>query len=113
MVLDADFDPTVLAHLTVLKLAQEEVEALGGESVAEALAIPELLLTYGSRGAVLVLGGRRERIAVRKIETTNPTGAGDAFLAGYVWARAAGHRPLSAARNAGTIASRVLELAHE
>ncbi len=113
VVLDADFDPAVLAHLTVLKLAQEEAEALGGESVAEALAIPELLLTYGSRGAVLVLGGRRERIAVRKIETTNPTGAGDAFLAGYVWARAAGHRPVSAARNAGTIASRVLELAHE
>lgn len=113
VVLDADFDPAVLAHLTVLKLAQEEVEALGGESVAEALAIPELLLTYGSRGAVLVLGGRRELIAVRKIETTNPTGAGDAFLAGYVWARAAGHRPVSAARNAGTIASRVLELAHE
>lgn len=110
LVLDADFDPAVLRHLTVLKLAQEEVEALGGQDVAEALAIPELLLTYGSQGAVLVLRGQREKIAVRKIETTNPTGAGDAFLAGYVWARAAGHRPLSAARNAGTVASRVLEI---
>lgn len=110
LVLDADFDPAVLRHLTALKLAQEEVETLGGEEVAEALGVPELLLTYGSRGAVLVTAGRRERIPVRRIETRNPTGAGDAFLAGYSWARAAGHRPVSAARTAGAIASRVLEL---
>ena len=110
LVLDADFDRAVLRHLTVLKLAQEEVEALGGEEVAASLGVPELLLTYGSRGAVLVTDGRREPIPVRKIETSNPTGAGDAFLAGYVWARATGHRPLSAARSAGTVASRVLEL---
>jgi sugar/nucleoside kinase (ribokinase family) len=110
VILDDAFDPAVLGHLTVLKLAQEEVEALGGEEVAESLEIPELLLTYGSNGAVLVTRGRRERITVRKIETPNPTGAGDAFLAGYVWARAAGHRPQSAARSAGTVASRVLEL---
>ena len=110
LVLDAEFDPAVLRHLTALKLAQEEVEALGGEEAAEALGVPELLLTYGSRGAVLVTAGRRERIPVRRIDTSNPTGAGDAFLAGYAWARAAGHRPVSAARTAGSIASRVLEL---
>jgi sugar/nucleoside kinase (ribokinase family) len=94
----------------VLKLARDEVEALGGEDAVAGLGVPELLLTHGSQGAQLIAGGRRERIAIRHVETTNPTGAGDAFLAGYVWARAAGHRPLSAARNAGTIAARVLEL---
>ena len=47
---------------------------------------------------------------MRRIETDDPTGAGDAFLAAYVWSRAAGHRPVSAARHAATTAARVLEL---
>ena len=108
--LDADFDDAVLRHLSVLKLAEDEAEVLGGEDAVAALGIPEILITRGSQGAVLLSGGRRDQIAVRRIEGKDPTGAGDAFLAGYVWARAAGHRPLSAARNAGAVASRVLEL---
>ena len=108
--LDADFDAALLRHVTVLKLAEDEAGVLGGEDAVAELGVPELLLTQGSQGALLVTAGRRERIPVRRVEDRDPTGAGDAFLAGYVWARAAGHRPLSAARNAGAIVSRVLEL---
>jgi len=110
LVLDADFDPAVLRHVTALKLNEEEVAALGGEEQAIALGVPELLLTHGSTGALLICRGVRERIPVRRIDTDDPTGAGDAFLAGYAWARAAGHRPVSAARHAATTAARVLEL---
>jgi sugar/nucleoside kinase (ribokinase family) len=111
LVLDDDFDPDVLRHITVLKLNEEELATLGGEERALDLGVPELLLTYGSTGALAIAGGTRERIPVRRIATTDPTGAGDAFLATYVWARAAGHRPASAARHAATTAARVLELA--
>lgn len=111
LVLDADFDPEVLRHVTVLKLNEEEVAALGGEERAAELGVPELLLTHGSTGALLIARGAHERIPVRRIDTPDPTGAGDAFLASYVWARAAGHRPASAARHAATTAARVLELA--
>ncbi len=111
LVLDADFDPAVLRHLTALKLNEEEVEALGGEDEVAKLAVPELLLTHGSTGALLITRGARERIPVRRIDTDDPTGAGDAFLAAYAWSRAAGHRPVSAARHAATTAARVLELA--
>ena len=111
VVLDADFDPAVLRHVTALKLNEEEVEALGGEERVVELGVPELLLTHGSTGGVVIARGVREHIPVRPIRTSNPTGAGDAFLAGYVWARAAGHRPASAARHAATTAARVLELA--
>ena len=111
LVLDADFDPALLRHVTALKLNEEEVEVLGGEERAVALGVPELLLTHGSTGAVVIARGARERVPVRPVLTSNPTGAGDAFLAGYVWARAAGHRPVSAARHAATTAARVLELA--
>jgi 2-dehydro-3-deoxygluconokinase len=75
------------------------------------LGVPELLLTRASAGAVVIASGVREHVHARKIEIDNPTGAGDAFLAGYAWARAAGHRPISAARQAATVAARVLELA--
>lgn len=110
LVLDADFDPALLRHVQALKLNEEELDALGGEEAARALGVPELLLTRGSTGAVVLAGGVREVIPVRRIETDDPTGAGDAFLAGYAWARAAGHRPGSAGRHAAVTAARVLEL---
>jgi sugar/nucleoside kinase (ribokinase family) len=110
LVLDDDFDPAVVRYLTVLKANEEELEALGGEERMVELGVPELLLTRASAGAVVIVRGLREHVRVRTIEAPNPTGAGDAFLAAYTWARAAGHRPISAARHAATTASRALEL---
>lgn len=111
LVPDAAFDPDILRHVTVLKLNEEELETLGGESALAEHGVPELVLTQGSRGAIVVARGIRERVPVRRVDTADPTGAGDAFLAAYVWARASGHRPLSAARQAATTAARALELA--
>jgi len=111
LVQDADFDPAVLRGVTVLKLSESESDTIGGEEAVASLGVPEVLLTLGSRGAVLLTSGRREHVPVRRIDGgLDPTGAGDAFLAGYVWARAAGHRPLSAARHAAATAARVLEV---
>ena len=111
LILDPEFDPAVLEHVTALKLNEEELDVLGGEERALELGVPELLLTRGSTGATVIANGVRELVPVRRIETADPTGAGDAYLAGYVWARASGHRPVSAARYAATTAARVLELA--
>jgi sugar/nucleoside kinase (ribokinase family) len=110
LVLDDDFDPEVLRHLTALKLNEEELEALGGEERVLELEVPELLLTQASAGAVVIARGVREHVQARRIEIDDPTGAGDAFLAAYTWARASGHSPLSAARQAATTAARVLEI---
>ena len=110
LVLDDDFDPDVLRQVTALKLNEEELEALGGEERVLGLGVPELLLTRASAGAVVIAGGVREHVHARRIEIADPTGAGDAFLAAYTWARASGHRPISAARRAATTAARVLEL---
>jgi sugar/nucleoside kinase (ribokinase family) len=110
LVLDRDFDPEVLKHLTALKLNEVELEALGGEERVLALGVPELLLTQASAGAVVIARGVREHVHARRIEIDDPTGVGDAFLAAYTWARASGHRPLSAARQAAATAARVLEI---
>ena len=101
----------MLRHVTVLKVNEEELETLGGEPALAEHGVPELLLTLGSQGAIVVARGVRERVPVRRVATADPTGAGDAFLAAYVWSRASGHRPLSAARQAATTAARALELA--
>ena len=114
LVPDADFDPEVLRHVTALKVNEEELETLGGEETMAKLLVPELLITRGSAtGALVLTRGERERILVRPVDVPNPTGAGDAFLAAYVWARASGHRPGSAARHAATTAARVLELTQQ
>lgn len=111
LVHDADYDPALLRPITVLKLNEQELETLGGEEEAARLGVPELLLTRGATGAVLLTGATRIEIPVRPIEIDNPTGAGDAFLAAYIWARAAGQRPASAARLAAVTAARVLAIA--
>src|SRR5947199_205611 len=99
--LDAEFDRELLRYVTVLKLAEEEAELVGDVDV------PELVITLGSRGALLRAGGRETRVTTRPLER-DPTGAGDAFAAAYVVSRAAGHPPAAAARRATAIVGAAL-----
>lgn len=101
--LDAAYDPAVLTHVRVLKLAEEEAEVLG--DVAE--LAPEVLVTHGSRGATLYTRGQSERISAFGIDA-DPTGAGDAFAVSYVAARAAGFAPGAAARRATAVVAELL-----
>jgi sugar/nucleoside kinase (ribokinase family) len=108
--LDADFDPEILRHLTVLKFAEEEAEALVGEISAESLAslgVPEVVVTYGSRGSAVLAGGVLTEVEARAV-TADPTGSGDAFAATYVASRASGHAPAAAARRATALVAAVL-----
>jgi sugar/nucleoside kinase (ribokinase family) len=99
--LDADFDRDLLRHVTVLKLAEEEAELVGDVDV------PELVITLGSRGAIVRARGRETRVTTRPLER-DPTGAGDAFAAAYVVSRAAGHPPAAAARRATAVVGAAL-----
>ena len=104
LALDADYDPEILRHLTVLKLADEEAAVLGDPA---ALPVPEVIVTHGSRGATVYTGGTVEHV-VGDVVDADPTGAGDAFLISYVAGRAAGHAPLVAARRACWVVSSLL-----
>ena len=99
---DAEYDPAILEHLTVLKLAEEEAEVVldrVDRASIEALGVPEVLLTLGPRGSILYARGEERRIRCHPVDR-NPTGAGDAFTATYVAARAAGRPPFAAAVSA-------------
>ena len=110
--LHGDYDPEVLRHVTVLKLAEEEAHALvgePGETALRALGVPEIVVTLGSRGSLVYADGRLERIAAQPVGgPVDPTGAGDAFAVAYLAARAGGHAPVPSARRAGALVTGLL-----
>jgi sugar/nucleoside kinase (ribokinase family) len=112
LVLDADYDPDVLRHISLLKLAEEEAWVLVGEPDAEALAslgVPEIVVTLGSQGTLVFADGRAERVPARQVPgVVDPTGAGDAFIAAYLVSRASGYAPVAAARRGAAIVAGLL-----
>jgi sugar/nucleoside kinase (ribokinase family) len=103
----------VLHHVEVLKLNDEEAETLVGGPEPErlqALGVPEVVLTLGSRGAWVVTPDAVEHVPAVPVEgDVDPTGAGDTYSVTYVVQRAAGAEPLEAARVAAETVSRFLE----
>lgn len=104
LVLDADFDPEVLHHVSVLKLNDEEAEVIGDP---EPLGIRELLLTHGARGATVIADGRVHEVPAFPLEG-DPTGAGDGFCVAYLAGRSVGLGPAAAARRATAVVAAML-----
>jgi sugar/nucleoside kinase (ribokinase family) len=111
--LDGGYDPEVLRHVSVLKLAEEEAHAVLGrepdEESLRSLGVPEVVVTRGSRGSLVLADGRLEPVAALPVAgRVDPTGAGDAFAAAYLVSRSSGHRPAAAARRATALVSGLL-----
>ncbi len=110
LALDGDFDRDLLRHVSILKLAEEEAQAiLGGGELEDlrGLGVPEIVVTFGAGGSLVVTRDAAERIPARPA-SGEPTGAGDAFSVAYLSARAGGHRPVSAARRASALVTALL-----
>ena len=114
LTLDSDFDPALLRHVAILKLAEEEAHAiLGGDHDLEqlrGLGVPEVVVTFGAGGSLVLTRDAAVRVAARP-SRGDPTGAGDAFSIAYLSARAGGHRPISAARRASALVSALMSAA--
>jgi sugar/nucleoside kinase (ribokinase family) len=102
--LDADFDPALLEHVQILKLAEEEAEVVGA---VDRLGVPEVLVTYGERGSCVYVGGRKEDVGAWPV-AADPTGSGDAFSAAYLAGRSHGLTPVSSARRATALVGALL-----
>ena len=107
---DANYDPDLLRFVSILKLAEDEAQIVAGgveERDLAALGVPEVVVTLGRRGSIVLADGLAEHVPVRPVEgEVDPTGAGDAFAAGYLVARRAGFAAPAAARWAsGTVAA--------
>jgi sugar/nucleoside kinase (ribokinase family) len=102
--LDADFDPAMLDHVQILKLAEEEAEVIGA---VDKLGVPEILVTFGPRGSCVYYEGRAVDVGAWPI-AADPTGSGDAFSSAYLAGRSRGLSPVSAARRATAVVGALL-----
>lgn len=112
LVSDGDVDPATFHHLTALKLNDEEAEQLCGgtdpDSIAR-LGVPEVILTLGSQGAVILSNGEVSRVPAVPVEgPVDPTGAGDMFLMAYGVARLRGDQPAAAGLAASRFVSTII-----
>jgi sugar/nucleoside kinase (ribokinase family) len=109
--LDAAYDPEVLRHVSILKLAEEEARTLVGEpheSALRSLGVPEVVVTLGSEGSLVLADGKLEQVPAQAAGEVDPTGAGDAFSAVYLASRSSGHAPVAAAQRATTLVAGLL-----
>ena len=110
LALDADFDRALLRHVSILKLSEEEAQAILGDGELEGLrelGVPEVVVTFGAGGSLVLTRDAAVRVTARPVRG-DPTGAGDAFSVAYLSARAGGHRPISAARRASALVTALL-----
>jgi sugar/nucleoside kinase (ribokinase family) len=110
--LDPSYDPNVLEHVAILKLAEDEaLVLLGGvdEKRLGALGVPEVVVTLGDRGALVWAGATLGTVPTRPVPgDVDPTGAGDAFAAAYLASRAVGHPPVASARRGCALVAALL-----
>jgi sugar/nucleoside kinase (ribokinase family) len=108
--LDADYDPELLRHVSILKLAEEEAELLVDLADRQSLArlgVSEVVVTLGERGSLVLADGAVQHVPAEPVDA-DPTGAGDAFAAVYLEARSRNLVPLQAAREATAVVSTLL-----
>jgi sugar/nucleoside kinase (ribokinase family) len=107
-----DVDRRVFEHVTALKLNDEEAEALCGgtdESHLRTLGVPEIVLTLGSRGALIVSGEEIDHVDAIPVDgPVDPTGAGDSFLVAYAVERRRGATPAEAGAFASRFVSTII-----
>lgn len=93
-----------VAGVRVLHLSESELDAAcegdPPERFLRRMGVRELVVTRGDRGVVLFEEGRSSEVPAPSARAHHPIGAGDVFLACYLWLRSGGGSPIDAARGA-------------
>ena len=116
LVRDGKVPPESFAAVRVLKLNQNEAEALVGSTDPvdlRRLCVPEVVLTLGSQGSVVVTAADAEHVPAEPVGDVDPTGAGDTFWVSYLVARSQGASPIEAARSATELTAAFLSRRHD
>jgi len=104
LVRDGEVPPESWTSVRAVKLNEAEAKILVGSTEPRdlrRLCVPEVVLTLGSGGAVVVTADRAEHVPATPVEEpVDPTGAGDMFWVSYLVSRSDGADPVEAARAA-------------
>ncbi|WP_414617448.1 PfkB family carbohydrate kinase [Dyadobacter sp. 32] len=88
----------VLAHVSILKANEFEMEVIAGTSDVHdgakylaGLGVKEVIITLGSNGSIIYKNGAFYEIpAFTPDEVVDATGCGDTYMAGYLWKKIQG-----------------------
>lgn len=102
-----------LPYIHTLKVNEQEMEVLTGTADVEKAAlmlshwgVKEVVMTFGSMGSVIYTNNNFYQIpAYPPAATTDATGCGDTYMAGYLYRRVKGDAPKTAGRFAAAMAS--------
>lgn len=112
LVRDGDLPLESWTAVRALKLNENEARILVGSKEPRdlrRLCVPEVVLTLGSEGAMVVTADRAQHVAATPIdEPVDPTGAGDTFWVSYLVSRSEGADPIEAARHASETTAAIL-----
>ncbi len=102
-----------LPHIAVLKASEAELEAVLDGDLLERFVrrhdVREMLVTRGARGVEVIAGDQHYAFAAPRVVPRYKVGAGDVFLAAYLWFRAHERGPADAARAATEVCAIKLE----
>ncbi|UOQ45235.1 aminoimidazole riboside kinase [Halobacillus salinarum] len=93
---------SMLGEADVVKISEEELEFLTGETTIEAgvevlngYGIPLLFVTMGSEGSHIFFKGKHAHVPAMRVKAVDTTGAGDAFVSGLLYQFSEYDQPLS------------------
>lgn len=83
----------ILNEVDVLKISDDELQFITGEkeieagvsNLSNAYNIPLMIITMGSEGSYVYVGGARQYVPAMKVQAVDTTGAGDAFVSGILY----------------------------
>jgi len=73
-------------------------------------SVPFTIITHGKSGSSLYFDGKTEQIPAVSVEAKDPTGAGDAYRAGFFTAWKKGYDPITSAKIGAVTSSFVVEM---
>jgi sugar/nucleoside kinase (ribokinase family) len=98
----------LLKRATIVKGSDREMALLDAESRAQ-LETTILIVTHGGRGSLIRHVGKEHAVPAIALPVTNTIGAGDTYLAGFVYAFLRGASPVEAAQEATCFTARFLK----
>ncbi len=101
--------PALLAAVDAVVLSEDDLRGQGDLLDRLVRGVPVVAFTHGAHGCDIIVRGHTTRVGVFPVEEVDPTGAGDVFAAGFLFAMAQGAPPPDAARLGAAAASFVVE----
>lgn len=104
---------TILAHTDILFANRHEIKRVSemtGKSFSELRAMIEVIvITYDAEGSRIYTGNDEWEIPVVSVKAVDPTGAGDAYRAGFLLAYTRGYSLPTCGKIGSTVASFVVQ----